>query len=728
MSARGATRTPETQGQGSTQQGYRIGRSQGLYEQYGPASRDLSPQTPFGRMVSGDVRDWREFPPEQAAWLDWLERWEESPPLTREETEWLFDTALNSSDLGLNPMGELLRRLPRYGMAFFRQPPSTFAPLDSVPVTPDYLLGPGDEMTITLWGMPEEGSFQVVIDREGMAIVPHIGAVRLAGYSLNEAKRVLRARFDMYFTDYQMNVSMGSLRSITVYVTGDARRPGAYTVSSFSTLINALLASGGPSESGSMRCIQLKRGSKTVQVFDVYALLLRGDKSGDARLQQGDVIFIPPAGPLVGLAGEIQRPGVYELSGPTKAGDLISLAGGAGTQAFRGRIQYYKIHNQAYRSVFEGNFSELANTELVNGDVLRLFPVVDIATVVKIDGSVGRPGTYGVEPGRTRVADLIARAGGLLPTASDRGELTRVMPSLEGPVTERLSINILAALAGDPAHNLPLERGDHLLVQVIPEWGTQRLVRITGEVMRPGTYAMLKGERVSDIITRAGGFTSRAFLPGAIFTRLSVAEEQKKALAQMADQMERDMLSTQQNIGGEGGSAALLAEERRRRLELIDRLRNVDIMGRVVVKLDVPKNILGTPWDFELEDGDALQVPQVPLTVNVLGAVYSSNTQIYHPNTGINAYINAAGGPVKAAHKRMLYLLKSDGTIIRLTRSTAMLSSKQWTAPRGFSAMVEPGDTIVVPVKYSDRQSFESLKDSVDIIYKVAVALGVILK
>ena len=150
---------------------------------------------------------------------------------------------------------------------------------------------------VVLWGMPDEGSFNVTINRDGMAVIPHIGAVRLAGYSLKEAKRILKARFDQYFTDYQMNVSMGGLRSITVYVTGDAKRPGAYTVSSFSTLVNALLASGGPSESGSLRHIELKRGSRTVQVFDMYDLLLKGDKTQDVRLLPGDVIFTTPVGP-----------------------------------------------------------------------------------------------------------------------------------------------------------------------------------------------------------------------------------------------------------------------------------------------------------------------------------------------------------------------------------------------------------------------------------------------
>jgi len=167
--------------------------------------------------------------------------------------------------------------------------------------------------------------------------------------------------------------------------------------------------------------------------------------------------------------------------------------------------------------------------------------------------------------------------------------------------------------------------------------------------------------------------------------------------------------------------------EFRRRRELINSLREMDIMGRVITKIDTPANIRNTAWDYELQNGDALNVPTVPITVNVMGAVYSSSSQTYRPNTSINAYVNAAGGPVKNAHKRMLYLLKSDGSTIKLTRSTALLSSKQWTPPQGFSAIVEPGDTIVVPLKYVDRTSMEMLRDTIDMIYKVATSTGVII-
>ncbi len=636
-----------------------------------------------------------------------------------------FDQILFSRSEG-SPMSALMRRLPRFGMSFFRRPPSTYAPMDNVPVTQDYRIGVGDEITLTLWGIPEEGNFRVIVNRDGLATIPHIGAVRLAGYSLTEAERIISARLNQYYTGYQMNLSMGRLRSIMVYVTGNAARPGAYTVSSFATLVNALLASGGPNANGTLRKIELKRNGRTITVFDMYAMLLQGDKSQDARLEAGDVIYIPPVGPLVGLAGEVNTPGVYELNGATRVKDLLYIAGGLKAQTFRGRVQFYRVYEHSYAGASEGSLEEIENDELKDGDILRMYPIYNFAATATVSGQVMRGGTFVIVPGHTKVADLVNRAGGLTVTASDQAELVRVTPSLEGPVNERFSVNVVQAMQGDPQHNLPLQQGDTLTVLVIPSWKSQIRVGIAGEVLRPGVYSMFDGDKLSDLIERAGGFTPKAFLRGAIFTRQSVAAEQRKALGEMADNMERELLESMQNTGSSSATTASSQEYQNRR-QLINNLRHLDIMGRVITRVDTPANIRGTQYDYALQNGDYLRIPEVPLTVNVMGAVYSSSSQLYNPNMSINAYINAAGGAIKSAHKRMVYLLKSDGTTIRLTRSTAMLSSKQWTAPRGFTANVEPGDTIVVPVKYSDRQSLENFKDAIDVIYKVGVSAGVII-
>ncbi|MBR0185613.1 MAG: SLBB domain-containing protein, partial [Synergistaceae bacterium] len=534
------------------------------------------------------------------------------------------------------------------------------------------------------------------------------------------------ARLSQYYTGFQMNLSMGRLSSIMIYVTGNAARPGAYTISSFSTLVNALIASGGPSGNGTLRNIELKRDGRTVAVFDMYAMLLQGDKTQDVRLQAGDVIHSPPVGPLVGLAGEVQRPGVYELNGATRVQDLLYIAGGLNARTFKGRVQYYRIYDSTYAEAFEGTLQEFENQELHDGDIIRLFPIFNLASTVLVTGPLVSPGTFAIVPGQTRLADILSRAGGLTVTASDTAEITRVTPSLDGPVNERFTVNIFRALEGDPVHNIPLENLDQITVLIVPDWKQQIRVTIAGEVRRPGNYSMFEGERLSDLIERAGGFTSRAFLRGAIFTRRAVAVDQRKSLNQMADRMERELLESSQNTAGTE-SAGSLNQEYQRRRQLINNLRHMDIIGRVVTKVDTPQNIRGTDWDYELQNGDYLSIPTMPLTVNVLGAVYSSTSQVYRQGMGINAYISAAGGALRSAHKRMVYIVKSDGTTLRLTRSTAMLSSKEWRVPRGYSAAIEPGDTIIVPVKYLDRQPIEGFKDAVDIIYKIGVAAGVII-
>ncbi|MBQ2616289.1 MAG: SLBB domain-containing protein, partial [Synergistaceae bacterium] len=265
---------------------------------------------------------------------------------------------------------------------------------------------------------------------------------------------------------------------------------------------------------------------------------------------------------------------------------------------------------------------EFENQELHDGDIIRLFPIFNLASTVLVTGPLVSPGTFAIVPGQTRLADILSRAGGLTVTASDTAEITRVTPSLDGPVNERFTVNIFRALEGDPVHNIPLENLDQITVLIVPNWKQQIRVTIAGEVKRPGNYSMFEGERLSDLIERAGGFTPRAFLRGAIFTRRAVAVDQRKSLNQMADRMERELLESSQNTAGTE-SAGSLNQEYQRRRQLINNLRHMDIIGRVVTKVDTPQNIRGTDWDYELQNGDYLSIPTMPLTVNVLGAVYS---------------------------------------------------------------------------------------------------------
>src|SRR5579859_1214310 len=216
--------------------------------------------------------------------------------------------------------------LPIYGANLFRNVPSTFSPNDLAPVTADYVIGPDDELRVRIWGqVTYSGNLRV--DRSGNIYLEGVGAVKVGGLQFSELDQHLRAAVSRVYRNFDLQVDMGRIRSIQVYVTGQARRPGAYTISSLSSLVNALFASGGPSVQGSLRHIQLNRNGKTITDFDLYALLIHGDKSKDVRLLPEDVLYIPPVGAQVAIMGSVHNPAIYELIGSETVGDLVELAG-----------------------------------------------------------------------------------------------------------------------------------------------------------------------------------------------------------------------------------------------------------------------------------------------------------------------------------------------------------------------------------------------------------------
>ncbi|MGE5522829.1 MAG: SLBB domain-containing protein [Rhodospirillaceae bacterium] len=299
------------------------------------------------------------------------------------------------------------RDLPLFGYNLFHNAPSTFAPVDRVPVTPEYVVGPGDEILIRAWGQVDI-DYRAVVDRDGTISIPKVGNVNVAGVRFQDLQGYFKTAIGRVFRNFDLNVSMGQLRSIQIFVVGHAARPGAYTVSSLSTLVNALFASGGPTTKGSMRSIQLKRGDKLVTEFDMYDLLLRGNKSKDAQLLPGDVIYIPPIGKLAAISGSVNNPAIYELKGNTELGGLIDLAGGLAATADGQKVTVERIidrksrHVEEYRLDKDGLAHGLRDGDLVQ--VLPLSPRFDNAITVK--GNVAVPARHPWRPGIT-VKDVI---------------------------------------------------------------------------------------------------------------------------------------------------------------------------------------------------------------------------------------------------------------------------------------------------------------------------------
>jgi polysaccharide biosynthesis/export protein len=299
------------------------------------------------------------------------------------------------------------RDLPMFGYNLFQGAPSTFAPVDRVPVTADYVIGPGDELLIRAWGQVDI-DYRAVVDRDGAISIPKVGNINVAGIRFQDLQGYLKTAIGRLFRNFELNVAMGQLRSIQIFVVGHAARPGSYTVSSLSTLVNAIFASGGPTTKGSMRGIQLKRGDKVVTQFDMYDLLVKGDKSKDVPLLPGDVIHIPPVGQLAAISGSVNSPAIYEVTSNTSLADLVALAGGLAATADGQKVTIERIFDRKVRKVEEFKLDKDGLGHGVrDGDVVQVLPIsprFDNAVTVK--GNVAVPARHPWHSG-IRVKDVV---------------------------------------------------------------------------------------------------------------------------------------------------------------------------------------------------------------------------------------------------------------------------------------------------------------------------------
>jgi len=300
--------------------------------------------------------------------------------------------------------------LPIFGQDLFRGVPSTFAPVDQVPVTPDYVIGPGDEIRVRVWGQVNFNA-DLTVDRSGDVYVPQVGRIHVTGLPFSGLSEQIRSQIARVYRNFDLTVDLGQLRSIQIFVVGQARRPGAYTVSSLSTLVNALFASGGPSVQGTMRDIQLKRDGKVITEFDLYDLLIRGDKSKDVRLLPGDVIFIPAAGPEVALTGSVRKPAIYELNrgdATTSIQQLLDSAGGLSIVASNSRMSIERIEDRQMRQAMEVALDATGlATPVRDGDLIRILSIVPgFEKTVTLRGNLANPGRFAWHEGM-KLSDLI---------------------------------------------------------------------------------------------------------------------------------------------------------------------------------------------------------------------------------------------------------------------------------------------------------------------------------
>jgi polysaccharide biosynthesis/export protein len=453
----------------------------------------------------------------------------------------LRDFIIKVTLLRLKDVGEAA--LKPFGYDLFEGEPSTFAPVSDIQVPGDYVVGPGDKLHIQLYGN-EPASYSLTVERDGRINFPKLGPINVSGLNFENARAVIEQHVAKQLIGSRVSVTMGDLRSIRVFVLGEANKPGSYTVSGLSTMTNALFVSGGVKKIGSLRNIQLKRNGRLVTVLDLYDLLLHGDTSGDRQLLPGDVIFIPPIGPIVSVDGAVRRPAIYEAKGEKTVADAIELAGGLSPEADAKLVQMERILPSRLHEMQNVDLTSEASHKflLVNGDKLRV-PLIrpTLENSVTLTGYVFRPGQFEYKPG-LHLTDVLGSFDELRPDA-DRHY---IMIRREVPPEEKLEVvsaDLTQALAhrhgmSDPelqprdkifVFDLSASRERiiapiirDLVLQATPEQPAQ-LVSIDGKVKSPGKYPLQPGMRVSDLIRAGGSLEDAAFGGQAEITRYEVS-------------------------------------------------------------------------------------------------------------------------------------------------------------------------------------------------------------
>jgi len=735
------------------------------------------------------------------------------------------------------PLPYRVKRLNQFGYNFFKPSAEGFSPLTDIPVGPDYVVGPGDILILNLWGTVE-GTYELEVSRSGEIFLPRIGNIKVWGVTFGEMQNLLKNSLAKIYKDFGLNVTMGKLRIMKVFVVGEVRAPGDYNLSSLSTVINALSAAGGPIKTGSLRSIQIKRAGKVVETVDLYEFFLYGDKSRDIRLQPGDTIFVPVIGRVAGISGNVKRPAIYELKNEQNLSDLIGLAEGFLPTGYLQRVQLSRVSAHEKKVVADFNLDpkgkEKSLEEIMKAikiqdmDLVKIYPIdKTLRDHVRLSGYVLRPGDYALKPGMrlsdllpldnllpeyyrdaaelTRlyppdyhpekryvnlakalsgdsesnlelkefdevrvfsrwdmeemptvwvngevqnpgeyrlfdnmtVRDLVMAAGNLKITAYKKfAELSRIEQSGETVTSFPITINLEEAIKGAEAENLVLLPFDELSVRKIPNWVEEmdRHVTLDGEVKFPGIYPIYKGEKLSSVIERAGGFTENAYLAGAKFTRESVRETQQKRMDEVIARAEQEILKKQGELAALAASKEELEATKASLDGLqkgLDKLKSAKAEGRMVLQLAQLPEFTKSDYNLELMGGDELLVPKTPSEVTVLGQVYNPTSLVYMRGKNADYYLNKSGGATRDAEENDMYIVKADGTVVSRQQSSLGFNwnddTKSWYFGSFLSTQMQPGDTLVVPQKMERIAWMREIKDIASILGNIALTAGVIV-
>lgn len=520
------------------------------------------------------------------------------------------------------------RLLPRFGSDLLLPSNRDYAVPTTATVPPGYTLNVGDQVEISMTGSIE-GSVRREIDTNGRIFLPRVGSIRVAGVRYGDLKDTIARAIGTRFRNFTVTVGIAELRGVRVYVTGFANNPGAYTVNSLSTMVNAVLAAGGPSAGGSFRSVKLYRNNELVSDFDLYQLILRGDRTGDAILQNEDVLFIPSVGGQAAVTGSVNNEAVFELRPGETLERLLSYAGGTNSLADPSRLLLYRLSNY------------------------------DTVGAVPVD--------------RTQATTTLAQPGDIVQLLSE-GTLQR-----------------------------------SVLRQSV-------VVRIEGEVNAPGNYYVPPNTPLSEVLAHAGGLTSRAYVYGTRYERVSERRVQGEAFDQAIQQLQIALEAaplTANDLGSTGDAAAQRAGGQ----ATLERLRALRPDGRIVLNL-TPTTVT-LPPDFTIENNDRIVIPPRPATVGVYGAVNRPASFVItagEPQRGdrVADYVERAGGPLRAADRGQIFLVRANGDVI--TRRRGAMKTR-----------VLPGDVVFVPIKTQSTSIWAKIRDISTVAFQFGISAATVV-
>jgi len=397
-----------------------------------------------------------------------------------------------------------------FGSELFDNPTLNFEPSSKLATPVNYILGPGDELQVSVYGVQEfNASLPVTV--EGKINIQYVGQIPVSGMTIEAATLKIRGEMARVYTTLrsgqsQIGISLTRIRTIKVTLIG-SKQPGNYSISSLATVYNALFLGGGPGKNGSYRNIELLRNNKVYRKIDIYKFLVNGNQSDNVGLKDNDVIRIPAYSQRVTLEGQVKRPGIFEMKAGESFNDLLSFASGFNEFAYTASVNVLQKTNKEFK-VKDIKASEYGSYKPLAGDVFRVSKILNrFENRIKIEGAVFRPDIYSFYEGM-RISDLIAQAEGLKEDAyADRATIVRLKPDL---TTEVTNVNLSKVLAGDSAANIPLQREDVVTVYSILDFRDEFKITIDGEIKKPGVYDYQENLTLNDLLVQAGGLSGSA--------------------------------------------------------------------------------------------------------------------------------------------------------------------------------------------------------------------------